>query len=144
MPRSAWSMTLTRSTIPAPPPNGVSSTCPPLSGVNSRGLNVRSSWPCCVALRTWRWVRNQSNHSGNSVRTSSCTRLLLAQERQVDVDRAALHVDVAHRVGDQRDQQLALAADLEHLARRVRQQPLDHADLALAVDDAAALEVLGV
>ena len=45
------SMTSTRSTIPAPPPNGVSSTWPPLSGVCSRGLSVRSSWPPASALR---------------------------------------------------------------------------------------------
>ena len=44
----------------------------PLSGVWSRGLRQRSSWPTASALRTWRWVRNQSNHSGNSVTTSSC------------------------------------------------------------------------
>ena len=43
--RSAASMTSTRRTIPAPPPNGVSSTWPPLSGVCSRRSSVRSSWP---------------------------------------------------------------------------------------------------
>ena len=44
-----------------------------LSGVHSRGLNARTSWPRPLALRTWRWVWNQSNHSGKSVTTSSCT-----------------------------------------------------------------------
>src|SRR5919202_1988294 len=66
-------MTSTRSTMPAPPPNGVSSTWPPLSGVWSRGFSVRTSWPAASAFATWRWARNHSNHSGNSVTTSSCT-----------------------------------------------------------------------
>ena len=43
--RSAASITSTRSTIPAPPPNGVSSTWPPLSGVWSRGLSVAQLVP---------------------------------------------------------------------------------------------------
>ena len=47
-------------------------TWPALSGVHCRGLNVRISWPCWEALRTWRCVWNHSNHSGKSVRTSSC------------------------------------------------------------------------
>ena len=58
--------------LPAPPPNGVSSTTRPLSGECSRGLSVRSSCPAATALRTWRCSRNHPNHSGNSVTTSIC------------------------------------------------------------------------
>ena len=44
-------MTSTRRTIPAPPPKGVSSTWPPLSGVWSRGLSAAQ----LVAVRERRW-----------------------------------------------------------------------------------------
>src|SRR3712207_4201464 len=104
-------MTSTRSTIPAPPPNGVSSTTLPLSVVWSRGLSVRTSWPAASALRTWRCVRNHSNHSGNSVTTSSCI-----QELRVDLDALLRDVDRANGVADERDEQPGV--QLEDVARR--------------------------
>ena len=76
-------MTSTRSTIPAPPPNGVSSTAPPLSGVVARGSTASNVCPSASALATWRCPRNQSNHPGNSVKTSIST-----QEPHVHVDPA--------------------------------------------------------
>src|SRR3712207_2588000 len=105
-------MTSTRRTIPAPPPNGVSSTTLPLSVEWSRGLSVRSSCPRSNALRTWRTPRNQSNHSGNSVTTSICK----AQEPPVHRDHLRLDVDLLDRVADERDQRPV--AQLEQLARR--------------------------
>src|SRR3954452_19609394 len=119
-------MTSTRSTIPAPPPNGVWSPWPRLSGVCSRGFSVRSSWPPASALATWRWERNHSNHSGKSVTTSSCIsagsaaarlgcvaaggrarerRRRIAQERHVHVDDLRVHVDHPDRVADERDEE---------------------------------------
>src|SRR3954468_7012072 len=121
-------MTATPRNIAAPPPKGVSSTWPPLRGVWSRGLKVLISWPPRAALRTWRWVWNHSNHSGNSVRTSSCmSGLVLAEEAEVDVDAPGLDVDGADRVGDERDPQGLRRVggvgvrplDLQQLARRV-------------------------
>src|SRR3954471_4352481 len=136
-----------RSTIPAPPPNGVSSTWPPLSGVWSRGFSARTSWPPAIALATWRCERNHSNHSGKSVTTSSCTSAGLggvrrrrgggvagarprgrgvAEERHVDVDQLCVHVDPAHRVANERDEErlvvVARPADLERLAGRQRDE----------------------
>src|SRR3954465_6759339 len=102
-------MTSTRSTIPAPPPNGVSSTTLPLSVEWSRGLSVRSSWPPSSALRTWRTPRNQSNHSGNSVTTSICK----AQEPPVHGNQLRLDVDALDRVADERDERPVL--ELEQL-----------------------------
>src|SRR5918997_3832226 len=93
-------MTSTRSTMPAPPPYGVSSTTLPESVVWSRGFSVRSSCPASAALRTWRCVRNHSNHSGKSVTTSSCT-----EEPPVDVDPLGLDVDRPDAVADERDEQ---------------------------------------
>src|SRR4051794_241154 len=154
-PRSAASITSTRSTIPAPPPNGVSSTWPPLSGVCSRGFSARSSCPPASALATWRCERNHSNHSGNRVTTSSCTsarrparrrRRGVPQERHVHIDDLRLDVDEPDRVADQRDEErllVARAGHLERLARRQRDEPRDDAQLALTIDDAAAHEVLG-
>src|SRR3954469_11318786 len=152
-------MTSTRSTIPAPPPNGVSSTWPPLSGVCSRGFSARRSWPPESALATWRWARNHSNHSGNSVTTSSCTsarlgggrvggaggrrgrprRRGISEERNVDVDHLRLDVDAPDRVADERDEERLLGAragPLESLARRQRDEPRDVPELEVAVDDA--------
>src|SRR3954465_14373880 len=136
-------MTSTRSTIPAPPPNGVASTCPPLRGVCSRGFSARSSWPPASALATWRCELNHSNHSGKSVTPSSCTparrpprrrRRGLAQERHVHVDDLRLHVDEPDRVAHQRDEEpllVARAGHLERLAGRQRDEPRDDAELAL-------------
>src|SRR4051794_17587643 len=103
-------MTSTRRTMPAPPPYGVSSTTRPESVVWSRGFSVRSSWPASVALRMWRWLRNQPNHSGKSVTTSSCT-----EEPLVDVDALRGDVDRAHAVAHERDERAVV--ELERLAR---------------------------
>src|SRR3954451_5320970 len=148
--------------MPAPPPNGVSSTWPPLRGVWSRGLSVRTSCPPASALATWRWARNHSNHSGKSVTTSSCTSGALgrggrrpgslgqgrrggvAEERDVDVDDLRRDVDVPDGVAHERHEERlvrARAGHLERLARRKRDEPSDVAELAVAVDHAAALEV---
>src|SRR3954447_23049511 len=110
-------MTSTRSTIPAPPPNGVSSTCPHFKGVEARKSTVSTACPSRRAFSTWRCVRNHSNHCGNSVKTSALT-----EEAQVDVDRARAHVDRADAVARQRDQQLRAvrAVDLEHVDGRQR------------------------
>ncbi len=54
----------------APPPNGTSSTLLDFSGVVARGSIASSAWPLASALATWRWVRNQSNQCGTSVKTS--------------------------------------------------------------------------
>src|SRR5215217_7112 len=128
-------MTSTRSTMPAPPPNGVSSTAPPPSGVVARGSMHSNELPSARALATCRWVRYQSNHRGNSVKTSTSI-----HEAQVDVDPPPLQVHGADRVAHERDQPIA---DLERLARGQRDHPLHDADLAVAVGDAAALEVSG-
>src|SRR3954452_18385398 len=72
---------------------------------------------------------------------------VLAQEREVDVDDGGLHVDGAHGIGDERHQEVRgpfAARHLQQLTRRVGQQPLDGADRAVAVHDAAGLEVRGV
>src|SRR5689334_12649519 len=105
-------MTSTRSTIPAPPPNGVSSTTLPLSVVVARGSTHSSAWPRPSALVTWRWLRYQSNHCGNSVKTSTSI-----DEPQVDVDPARLDVNGADRVAHERDQPVA---HLQRLARGQR------------------------
>jgi len=70
----------------------------------------------------------------------------LPEERQVDLDPAASDVDRADRVADERHEQILLAfaaRDLEHLARRQRQQPADGPDQLPAVANGAALEILG-
>ena len=63
-------MTSTRRTIPAPPPNGVSSTWPQFSGVVRAESTVSSVCPSASAFDTCRCSRNHSNHCGNSVKTS--------------------------------------------------------------------------
>src|SRR5215218_1438115 len=138
-------MTSTRSTIPAPPPKGVSSTCPPLSGVWSRGLTKRSSEPCASALPTWRWPWNHSNHCGNRVTTSTCiSGPLLPQELQRDVHPPGAHVHRPDRVAVHRHEQVIrrLAVDLEHVDRRVADQPANDPHPDLAIGHRAALEVL--
>src|ERR1700750_2471069 len=103
-------MTSTRSTTPAPPPNGVSSTWPPLSGLWSRGFSARISEPRSSAFATWRWERNQSNHSGNRVKTSIRTARSVFDDLNHDATLVASRRsglgDGAERVGD-----AALAAD---------------------------------
>src|SRR4051812_42585592 len=172
--------------MPAPPPNGVSSTWPPLSGLWSRGFSVRTSCPPASALATWRWARNHSNHSGKSVTTSSCIvslprartpapfrrgtprrrrrpwprrrrcgprpgragpgtprRRRFAENRHVDVDALALDVGAAARAREEGDQKLlAAAGPLERLTGGQRDEPQDAPELPVAVDDAAAHEVL--
>src|SRR5215216_4337547 len=95
-------MTSTRSTMPAPPPNGVSSTAPPLSGVVARGSTHSKALPSASAFATWRWPRYQSNHCGNSVKTSTSI-----DEAQVDVDPPGLQVHGPDRVAHERDQPVA-------------------------------------
>src|SRR3954451_4974607 len=133
-------MTSTRSTIPAPPPNGVSSTCPHLNGVDARKSTASTEWPRLKAFSTCRWVRNQSNQCGNSVKTSAFT-----EEAQVDVDPARLDVDRADAVAHHRDQQLGTvgAIDLEHLDRRECAHPAHETDDHVAVDDRAAGQIRG-
>src|SRR3954454_6010754 len=113
-------MTSTRKTMPAPPPNGVSSTCPHLSGVLSRKSIVESSWPSANAFSTCRWVRNHSNHCGNSVKMSALT-----EEFQIDVDASRLDVDRADAVAHPRIEQLAPvnAVHFEDLDGRQRAHP---------------------
>src|SRR6476619_6962439 len=98
--------------MPAPPPNGVSSTCPHLSGVAERKSTASTEWPSASAFSTCRCVRNHSNHCGKSVKTSAFT-----EEAQVDVDPAPLEVNRADAVAHHRDEQLAAvdAVDLQHL-----------------------------
>src|SRR3954471_10698711 len=101
--------------------------------------------PLARTLATWRWPRNQSNHEGNSVKTSMSTVLRLPQERQVDVDDARLDVDRADRVVHERDEQRLGPGprDLEQVARRVGEQALGDADLARSVAHGAPDQVLG-
>src|SRR5215210_1656795 len=101
---------------------------------------VSSVWPRAAALVTWRWVRNQSNQCGNSVKTSIRT-----EEPQVDVDAPRAHVDRADRVADHRHEQLLalLANDLEHLDRGQLAHRADGAHGALAVGHGEALELVG-
>src|SRR3954449_1397173 len=110
-------MTSTRRTMPAPPPNGASSTCPQFRGVDARKSTVSTECPSASAFSTCRWVRNQSNHCGKSVKTSAFT-----QEAHVDVDAAGVDVDRADAVAHHRHEQLGPvgAVDLEHLDRRQR------------------------
>src|SRR5215204_1692037 len=57
-------------TMPAPPPYGVSSTWPAVSGVEAR-RSTKPSWcPSASAFRTWRCWVNHSNQPGKSVTTS--------------------------------------------------------------------------
>src|SRR3954451_6351793 len=104
-----------------------------------------SSVPEASTLATWRWPRNQSNHDGNRVKMSTFTASALPQERQVDLDHPRLDVYRADRVADQRHEQRLGAGprDLEQVARRVGEQPLDDADLARSVAHHAADELLG-
>src|ERR1041385_4353375 len=83
------------STMPAPPPNGMSSTCAPLSGECSRRSSTFRLDPAASAFATWRWEENQSNHSGNSVKSSISIRslhplapplVLQAEKRLIDLD----------------------------------------------------------
>src|SRR3954447_3900245 len=94
-------MTSTRRTMPAPPPNGASSTCPQFRGVDARKSTVSTEWPRASAFSTCRCVRNQSNHCGKSVKTSAFT-----EERHVDVDPARLDVDRPDAVAYERHEQL--------------------------------------
>src|SRR3954454_15046924 len=128
-------MTSTRRTMPAPPPNGASSTCPQFRGVDARKSTVSTECPSANAFSTCRCVRNQSNHCGNSVKTSAFT-----EEAQIDVDAARGHVDRAHAVAHQGHEQFAAvgAVDLEHLDARQRAHAPDVADLDRAVDHQAA------
>src|SRR5215218_18423 len=77
-------------------------------------------------------------------RDRGITHLSLPQELQVDVDTPGLDIDLADGVLDQRDEQFlaAVAHDVQHLAGRQRTQLADDADLALAVVDGAALQLL--
>src|SRR5215207_6980549 len=133
-------MTSTRRTMPAPPPNGASSTCPQLRGVEARKSTASTECPSASAFSTCRCVRNQSNHCGNSVKTSAFT-----EEAQVDVDPAGLDVDRADAVAHQRHEQLRAVepVDLEHLDARQRAHAPHEPDRELTVEDAAALEVAG-
>src|SRR3954469_3595556 len=133
-------MTSTRRTIPAPPPNGVSSTWPHFRGVEERGSTASTEWPRARAFSTWRCVRNQSNHWGNSVKTSAFT-----EKAQVDVDPAALEVDRADAVADHRHEQLGAVGtvDLEHLDAGERAHAPHEAHRDVGVEDRAALEVAG-
>src|SRR3954462_15220817 len=91
--------------MPAPPPYGVSSTCPALSGVVARRSTASTAWPSSSALRTWRCSRNQPNQPGNSVNMSIFIGSL-TEEVLVDVDLALL--DRADRVRDERQQRAGL------------------------------------
>src|SRR5690349_4339687 len=123
-------MASTRSTIPAPPPNGVSSTWPHFSGVAERKSNASTECPSASAFCTWRWERNHSNHCGNRVKTSAFT-----EEPQVDVDPARGKVDGPDAVADQRDEQLAPvhAVDFQHLDGRQCAHPAHEPHLDRAV-----------
>src|SRR5512132_3626485 len=106
--------------MPAPPPYGVSSTWPALSGVVARRSTASSAWPSASALRTCRCSRNQSNQPGNSVNMSMFIRSRsLSEEVLVDVNLAPL--DGQDRVRDERHQSAVL--ELEHRAGR----PIDDA-----------------
>src|SRR3954470_4928660 len=133
-------MTSTRSTIPAPPPNGVSSTCPHFNGVEARRSTASTEWPRVSAFSTCRWVRNQSNQCGKSVKTSAFT-----EEVQVDVDPAGLEVHGADAVAHHRDQQFGTvgAIDLQHLDGGKRAHPPHEADNHVAVDDGTPGQVRG-
>src|SRR3954447_26910275 len=124
--------------MPAPPPKGVSSTWPHFRGVEERKSTASTECPSASAFSTCRWVRNQSNHCGNSVKTSALT-----EEAQVDVDPARLDVDRADAVAHQRHEQLRAVGpvDLEHLDAGQRAHPPHEADRGRAVDHGAALEV---
>src|SRR6478735_7033188 len=131
-------MTSTRRTIPAPPPKGVSSTCPQFRGVVARKSTVSTECPRASAFSTCRWVRNHSNHCGNSVKTSAFT-----EEPEVDVDPALREIDRANAVADHRHEQLGPvgAVHFEHLDGRERAHAPDEAHGDLAVEDREALEV---
>ena len=49
----------------------------------------RASEPSAIALATWRWPRNQSNHCGKSVKTSILHASSPFHEAEVDIDRGA-------------------------------------------------------
>src|SRR4051795_582703 len=110
-------MTSTRRTMPAPPPKGVSSTCPQFSGVEARKSTASTECPRASAFSTCRWVRNHSNHCGNSVKTSAFT-----EEAQVDLDPAGLEVDRTDAVTHERHEQFRAvgAVDFQHLDARQR------------------------
>src|SRR5439155_22381748 len=154
----------TRSSMPAPPPKGTSSTWPPASGVCARMSTHSTEDPPASALRTWRCERNHSNHCGKRVKMSICTvsaasrvRIRIrcaagigaragageAEELAVDLDRAARCVDAQHRVFDHRHDQRGAARDeldLQGLARRQLEHSSHGADRAPAVRYLARLE----
>ena len=91
--------------------------------------------PSAIALATWRWPRNQSNHCGKSVKTSICTRLTLPGTRgRRRSARAATSTErTASRTIGTSSSPPSSRDDLERLARRQRQHPphLPHAPLAV-------------
>src|SRR3954451_24401537 len=106
--------------MPAPPPNGGSSTWPHFSGVDARTSTASNRCPAASAFVTWRWERNQSNQSGNRVTTSSRSRSPPrglaplrrvgvrdgdAEEVGIDDDPAVGQRDLEHGVGDERDEE---------------------------------------
>src|SRR5437879_2870930 len=111
--------------MPAPPPNGVSSTCPALRGVWSRKLTKSMRESPASTLRTWRCSANHPNHSGKRVNTSISIALLLPrggagevpEEARVDLDPPPRHLDTAHRVADHRYEQRLAAPRALHLER---------------------------
>ena len=110
---------------------------PPLSGVVARGVDALER----VRRARARWRRGAGRGTsrtsrGNSVKTSTSHS---TNPRSTSI-RRAVEVDRADRVAHQRDQ--AASPDLERLAGGQRDHPPHHADLALAVDDAAAREVV--
>src|SRR2546423_6988633 len=149
---SADSTTSTRSSIPAPPPKGVSSTWPADNGVWSRKFTYPRREPAAIALRTWRCCSNHSNHSGKSVKMSisiarsphaaAAGRRLLGDEVEVDLDAPLRDAHAADRIFDHRHEQLAAigAGDLERLAGGVLDHACDHAHSARAVEHLTALQ----
>ena len=130
-------MTSTRSTIPAPPPNGVSSTWPPLSGVCVARVQRAQLVPGRERVGDVALRRNQSNHSGKSVTTSSCTATPSpapdagAPRRRLARRPARRGTPRRRRCGARRRRRPAIASrtigtsrspDLEHLARGQREQ----------------------
>src|SRR3954451_16670995 len=131
-------MTSTRRTMPAPPPKGVSSTCPQFSGVEARKSIASTECPRASAFSTCRWVRNHSNHCGKSVKTSAFT-----EEPEVDVDPTLREIDRANAVGDHRHEQLGPvgAVHFEHFDGGKRAHAPHEADWDVAVEDRQAFKV---
>src|SRR5204863_9897190 len=123
----AAATTSTRSTIPAPPPYGSSSTWAARSGVVSRYENSRRSSSVPRTVATGRCSVSHANACGTRVKTSSCTgralRLASAPKTWCNHDLPAVEVHGDHALLDHRQQEAGV--ELEHVVGNARRDVRD-------------------